>query len=282
MMRKAVAGVVLAMLMVVGFRATGPVPPLGPFLDPANGVWAGAAATNFPAIQQVSIPGLHDSVKVLFDDRGVPHVFASTENDAYRALGYVEARDRLFQMEAQTRAAAGRLTEWAGKRLLETDRENRALGLVWGAERKNAAYDESAPGYQAFTAYADGVNAYISQMRPRDLPVEYRLLNARPMKWEPVYSLYFLSRMSLTLGFNDATVRRLKAESLVGKAAADVLFPVNSPIQQPIQPSGSAEPRFDFATLRAAGAPDTSVLSITRAREELVTALAFRKPTETS
>jgi Protein related to penicillin acylase len=256
MIRKVVAALVLTILVVVGFRASGPVPPLGPFLDPANGVWAGAAATTFPAIQQVTIPGLQDSVKVLFDDRGVPHVFASSENDAYRALGYVEARDRLFQMEAQTRAASGRLTEWAGKRLLDTDRENRALGLVWGAERKNSSYDKSAPGYKAIAAYADGVNAYISQMRPRDLPVEYRLLNARPMKWEPIYSLYFLSRMSLTLGFNDATVRRLKAEALVGKAAADALFPVNSPIQQPVQPSGTSEPRFDFATLPAPGAPE--------------------------
>jgi penicillin amidase len=281
-MRKVVAAVVLAILMVVGFRATGPVPPLGPFLDPANGVWAEAAATNFPVLQRVSIPGLKDSVQVLFDDRGVPHVFAATEDDAYRALGYVEARDRLFQMEAQTRAAAGRLTELAGKRALDTDRENRSLGLVWGAEKKNAAYDKSSPGYKAITAYADGVNAYISQMKPRDLPIEYRLLNARPMKWEPIYSLYFLSRMSLTLGFNDATVRRLKAESLVGKAAADALFPVNSPIQQPIQPSGSSEPRYDFAMLPPPGAPDTSVLAMAKAREELVTALAFRKPTETS
>ncbi|HZK77416.1 MAG TPA: penicillin acylase family protein, partial [Gemmatimonadaceae bacterium] len=281
-MRKALAAVVLLLLMVVGFRATGPVPPLGSFLDPANGVWAEAAATNFPSIEQAAVPGLQKSVQVLFDDRGVPHVFASTEDDAYRALGYVEARDRLFQMEVQTRAAAGRLSELAGDRLLETDRGNRALGLVWGAERKLAGYDKSSPGFKAFTAYADGVNAYIAQMRPRDMPIEYRLLNARPMKWEPVYSLYFLSRMSLTLGFNDATVRRLKAESLVGKAAADALFPVNSPIQQPIQPNGSSQPRFDFATLPAPGAPDSSVLASVKTREDLVNALAFRKPTETA
>ncbi len=281
-MRRAVAGIVLAILMVVGFRATGPVPPLGPFLDPANGVWAGAAATSFPSVQQVTIPGLHDSVHVLFDDRGVPHVFASSEDDAYRALGYVEARDRLFQMEAQTRAASGRLSEWAGDRLLETDRQNRALGLVWGAERKFAAYDRSSMGFKAITAYADGVNDYIAHMRPRDLPVEYRLLNALPMKWEPIYTMYFLSRMSLTLGFNDATVRRLKAEAMVGKDAADALFPVNSPIQQPIQPNGSSKARFDFSSLPAPGAPDSSVLAIARAREDLASSLAFRKPTETS
>jgi len=281
-MRKALAALLLAGLLFIGFKSVGPVPPLGPLLDPANGVWAQAAATNFPALQEVSIPGLSKNVQVLFDDRGVPHVFAESEDDAYRALGYVEARDRLFQMEAQTRATAGRLTEWAGPRLLDTDRSNRELGLVWAAEKKFAAYDKKSPGYKAIAAYADGVNSYISHMRPRDVPVEYRLLNATPMKWEPIYSLYFLSRMSLNLGFNDATVRRLKAESLVGKTAADALFPVNSPIQQPLQPGTTSEPRFDFAILPAPGNPETSILAEARAREELVTNLAFRKPTETS
>ncbi len=279
-MRKVLAAVLLVGLLLIGFKGAGPIPPLGPLLDPANGVWAQAAATNFPAVQQVAIPGLNKKVQVLFDDRGVPHVFADTEQDAYRALGYVEARDRLFQMEAQTRATAGRLTEWAGSRLLDSDRSNRELGLVWAAEKKFASYDKNSIGYRAIEAYADGVNSYIAQMRPRDMPVEYRLLNATPMKWKPIYSLYFLSRMSLNLGFNDATVRRLKAQSLVGKAAADALFPVNSPIQQPIQPLSTSEPRFDFAALPAPGNPDSSVLAEARAREDLSTTLAVRKPTE--
>jgi penicillin amidase len=114
LIRRIVPAALLAILLWAGFRAVGPLPPIGPLLDPANGVWASAAATNFPARQLRQIPGLRDSVTVLFDDRGVPHVFASTESDAWRALGFVVARDRLFQMEAQTRAASGRLTEWAG------------------------------------------------------------------------------------------------------------------------------------------------------------------------
>jgi penicillin amidase len=133
-MRKALPAILLAILLYIGVRPIGPLPPIGPLLDPANGVWASAAATNFPARQLATIRGLHDSVLVLFDDRGVPHIFASTEDDVWRVLGYVVARDRLFQMEAQTRAASGRLTEWAGERALESDRVSRALGLAWGAE----------------------------------------------------------------------------------------------------------------------------------------------------
>src|SRR5687767_987650 len=211
--------------------------------------------------------------RVVFDDRGVPHIFADTEDDAWRALGFVVARDRLFQMETQTRAAAGTLTEWAGDRALDADRESRSIGLVWGAERKLAAYDRSSAGYKAFFAYAEGVNAWIDIMRPRDLPIEYRLLNARPQRWEPIHSLYFLSRMSLTLGLNDATLRRVRAQALVGKTAADALFPVNSPIQEPVQPNGSGGPRFEFNELPPPGVSDAGVAAILAAEERLLAVL---------
>jgi penicillin amidase len=272
--RRGIAAAVLAALLFIGFRSAGPLPPLGPLLDPANGAWATAAATTFPPAQARTLPGLERPAEVHFDDRGVPHIFAQGEADAYRVLGYVVARDRLFQMETQTRATAGTLTEWAGARLLEVDRENRELGLAWGAERKLAAYDRGSPGFKAFAAYAEGVNAWIDQMRPRDVPIEYRLLNARPAKWEPIHSLYLLSRMSLTLGMADATVKRLRAQSLVGAAAADALFPVNSPIQEPIQPNGLGGPRYDFGALPPPGDPDPAVGTALAARRGLLASLA--------
>lgn len=274
MIVRGIAALALAAVLYAGFRPVGPVPPLGPLLDPANGAWAGAASTTFRGVQSLSIPGLTKPVRVVFDDRGVPHIFADTELDAYRALGFVVARDRLFQMEAQTRAASGRLSEWAGKRVLEADREARSLGLAWAAERKLAAYDTTTFGYRALVAYAGGVNAWITSMRPRDLPIEYRLLNARPIAWEPLHSLYFLSRMSMTLGLNDATMKRLRAQSIVGAAAADALFPLNSPIQEPIQPNGLGGPRFDFSELPPPGAGDKSVASALRLQEKLLATLA--------
>jgi penicillin amidase len=272
-MRKVVAAVLLAALLYAGLLSVGPVPPLGNLLDPANGAWANAASTTFPARQAVRIFGIEKPVRIYFDDRGVPHIFAESEGDAYRALGYVQARDRLFQLEAQTRATAGTLSEWAGQRLLPVDREARALGLAWGAEKKFAAYDKSSPGYQALIAYADGVNSYINSMRPRDVPIEYRLLNKRPASWDALHSLYFLSRMSLTLAMNDATLKRLRAQSLVGKAAADALFPVNSAIQEPIQPNGNGGPRYLFHDVAPPGAPDATVATMVAARERLLAAL---------
>jgi penicillin amidase len=122
-------------------------------------------------------------------------------------------------------------------------------------------------------AYSEGVNAWIAQMRPRDLPLEYRLLGARPMQWKAFNSLLFLSRMSLTLGLNDATTRRLGAQALVGKAAADALFPLHSPIQEPIQPNGQKAPRYDFGDLPDPGAPDSTARIAAGARLEILASL---------
>src|SRR5919199_6988372 len=107
----ALAALLLALALYAGARPLGPLPPLGPLLDPANGLWAVASTAELPRSASARVPGLSGRVEVRYDDRGVPHIFAATEEDAYRALGYVVARDRLFQLEIQTRAASGRLTE---------------------------------------------------------------------------------------------------------------------------------------------------------------------------
>src|SRR6516162_714063 len=122
------AVIVLAIALFVG--AT----PIGRVLDPANGIWNVAATADLPRRSSARIPGLTAPVRVVYDDRAVPHIFAATEEDAERALGYVVARDRLFQLEAQSRAGAGTLTELAGPSPLEEDRDTRALGLPAAAE----------------------------------------------------------------------------------------------------------------------------------------------------
>ncbi|UCC74492.1 MAG: penicillin acylase family protein [Gemmatimonadota bacterium] len=207
--------------------------------------------------EAVSLPGLEAPVEVIFDDRGVPHIFASTAEDAARALGHVVARDRLFQMEFRWRTAAGRMTELVGEDALDFDRYVRGLGLAWSAEREFAALDPNSPAAREIAAYAEGVNAWIDGLSPQDVPLEYRLLGARPSRWEPVYSVYLLKLMGWDLTYAVTTdLRRLRLQALVGKEAAAALAPVNSPIQQPIQPNGERRPRFDFAPIPPPGEPD--------------------------
>jgi penicillin amidase len=264
------AAILLCGGLYVGFTPMRGGPALGAFLDPAHGVWALARHADLPARQSARISGLRGGVEVRYDDRSVPHIFARNSDDANRALGWVHARDRLFQMEMQTRAVAGTLSELAGPRLLTLDREARALGLAWGAERTFKTIDPASASGRAVAAYADGVNAYISQMPPTDLPLEYRLLNARPMKWEPKHSLYLLSRMGLTLAFTDGELRRAQVEALVGRAASLALFPANAPVQEPIQPNGQRMARLDWAKLPEPKATDGTKLALARELESAV------------
>ncbi|UCC82740.1 MAG: penicillin acylase family protein [Gemmatimonadota bacterium] len=259
--RVLLSAAVLAAVLHLGARRIGPLPPLGAFLDPLHGVWAAAGGAELTDLDEVVLPGLAAPVRVVFDDRGVPHIFASTSEDAARALGYVVARDRLFQLEVRWRTAAGRMAELAGATALGFDRYVRGLGLAWSAERDFAALDPASPEAREIAAYAEGVNAWIDGLGPSDIPLEYHLLGVEPSPWEPVYSIYLAKLMGWDLTYGVTTdLRRRRLEALVGREAAAALSPVNSPIQQPIQPNGSTGPRFDFVPIAPPGEPDLLAL----------------------
>ena len=118
-------------------------------------------------------------VEVVFDDMGVPHIYAESEPDALYAMGYVHAMERLWQMDLLRRAGAGELSALLGRDLVENDRYLRTLGMREAAERTAVAFEASAPAeiQAAMHAYLDGVNAFIAE---DDLPFEYRLINAEP------------------------------------------------------------------------------------------------------
>lgn len=234
--------VVLALLALAGSRRTGPLPPLGPLLDPVHGIWGAAYSAKLPRSAEAVIPGLTAPVRVVYDDRRVPHVFAATAPDAHRALGYVVARDRLFQMELQARATAGTLSELLGASLLEPDMQARRLGLAWAADQDLQRLGHQPEVAEAVHAYADGVNAFVSSLSAPERPFEYHLLGATPASWEPVHTFYLLKRMGWILSFAPVELAKARVEALVGRTATDALFPVRSPAQEPIVPYRG--PRF--------------------------------------
>jgi penicillin amidase len=255
--RLLLAAAVFGAATYVAARPVGPLPALGPLLDPTRGVWAAARAGDPPAAQTVAIPGLGGRVEVRVDDRRVPHVFAEREEDAYAALGYLVARDRLLQLHVQTLAASGRLTELAGARALPLDREARGLGMPRAAERALRALGDTAASARVLAAYARGINAYLDGLAEADLPVEFKLSGTRPARWEPVHSLHLVNRMGYTLAYLTPEVERAAAAARVGEAAAAALFPVAQPVVEPIQPNGQRAPRVDPLRLPPPGAPDT-------------------------
>jgi len=250
----------LAICLYFGFSPLGTIPALGPFLDPVRGIWASARGTTLPSSIIHTVPGLSGEVQIIYDDRRVPHIFAKTTEDVFRGLGYAVAKDRLFQLEIQTRATAGTLTELLGEDLLPVDRKFRQLALAWSAENDYSRMVSKPNLNTSLKSYSDGVNAWISNMSPSEVPIEYHLLGQKPMSWKPQYSLYLLKRMGWTLTMINTEQRKNAAAALVGREAADGLFPVNSPIQEPIQPNGLQQARFDPMTLPPPGQPNPSML----------------------
>lgn len=135
---------------------------------------------------RLSVAGLQRPVRVLRDAYGMPAIDAGNEHDLMFAIGFIHAQDRLWQMDMARRAAEGRLSELFGAASLPFDRMFRIVGLRRTAEAITAAMaPESMIRLQA---YADGVNAFITQAKGR-YPLEFDLLGYRPEEWSPVHSV---------------------------------------------------------------------------------------------
>jgi penicillin G amidase len=133
------------------------------------------------------LASLSDTVEVYFDDYGIPHIYADQEEDAFRALGYVHAQDRLWQMELLRRVASGGLSEVFGADLLSTDQFFLALGIDDASRKTVAGLDRSDPSVQLTEAYLDGINQFITE---GPTPVEFYLtgLDKRPFELQDVYN----------------------------------------------------------------------------------------------
>ena len=143
---------------------------------------------------EIRIKGLHAPVQVLRDSWGVPHIYAEDEHDLFMAQGFVQAQDRLWQMESNRRLASGRLSELIGPPSLELDRLVRTLGVMRAARREVASYNPS--DLNRLNAFAAGVNAFIEH-RKDSLPLEFRLLNVTPEPWRPEDSIAWAKMMAL-------------------------------------------------------------------------------------
>src|SRR6185312_9623726 len=134
----------------------------------------------------IAVPRLGAKVEILRDGDGIVTIRAQSEADAYYALGFVHAQDRLFQMDMMRRWGAGRLSEVVGAAAADTDKFMRILGFYRLAEASLA----KLPNEMRVTmeAYAAGVNAFLAT-RGGALPPEFALLGYSPEPWRPADSL---------------------------------------------------------------------------------------------
>ena len=145
--------------------------------------------------------GLRAPVRVVEDRFGIPHVYATNEWDLFFTVGYLHARDRLFQMDVSRRRAEGTLAELVGEAALGEDVQMRTLGLSRAAAASLARLSEGARA--DLEAYAAGVNAFIDEaVRSGNLPEAYGALElSRVRPWRPVDSISVLKLVGFSLSF---------------------------------------------------------------------------------
>lgn len=218
-----ISGLLVIGLLYAFNTKFGQIPPLGKFLDPSHGIWQNDKTEDFA--QNLELTNLKAEVQIVYDQDLIPHIFAQNEEDLYRAQGYVTAQNRLWQMEFQTHAAAGRLSEIIGVAAINYDREQRRKGMTFGAENTLKMMADDQEGKSYIEAYTDGVNQYISSLEPKDYPTEYKLLDYAPEPWEVKKTALLLMYMTdmLAGGDNDLEFSNLVHE--LGKEQFNFLFP---------------------------------------------------------
>ena len=162
--------------------------PLSPSTLQASAQSSGSGPGVEVLLPQV-LAALREPAFVLTDPFGVPHIYAKNPHDLYVVTGYVQARDRLFQMDVLRRQASGTLAELLGPAVLPSDVQMRTLGIRRAAEASLATISPEARAEAE--AFAAGVNAFIEQAQAAGkLPPEYGILEiTRVEPWTPVDSL---------------------------------------------------------------------------------------------
>lgn len=190
---------------------------------------------------EASLKGLKEDVEVMYDAYGVPHIYAMHADDAYFALGYVHAQDRLFQMEMLRRAADGRLAEVLGPDLLKVDRLFRTLGLNQFAEEhaKKFLSSDSTEFQKAALAYQRGVNAYIEHGKT---PVEFNIIGIPKTPFTP--KDIYLAIGFMSFGFADGLQTDPVLEKIRNEYGSDYLkdLAVETPLDMPRIPSYRGQP----------------------------------------
>lgn len=229
----------------------GAVPPIGKFLSPQHGFWQNAEPVDCNFSEDLSFSNLKGKVNVYFDERLVPHVFAEQEEDAFFVQGYLHAKFRLWQMDFQNRAAAGRLSEVLGNKtaIINYDRQQRRLGMVYGAENAVKEIEKDSYTKQIADAYTAGVNAYISTLTESTLPLEFKLLDYQPENWSNLKIALFAKLMTSDLAgqayAND--IAYTNENSIFSRAEINLLYPQIFDSTSPIIPAGTY---FDSASVR--------------------------------
>ncbi len=234
----------------------GSLPALGRLVDPINGCWTSAEDADKNFTETISIPSLSHNAQVWFDARMVPHIHAASDHDIYYLEGYIHAYFRLWQMDMETRAAAGKVSEVIGIKGFEFDRKQRRKGMIYAAEQSLKAMEADPRTKVMMDAYTEGINAYISQLKFRDFPLEYKLMGFKPEPWTNIKSALLLKYMAddLTGATDDIPLSYLR--EVLSPEIFQLLYPESITGSKTIIPHGTI---FEKPSLGKPTAPANTI-----------------------
>jgi len=212
----------------------GVLPPLGKFFDPHGGFWNNAEYEGESRQLDLSGLDLELPATVILDERSVPHIFAGNDHDLYFLQGYLTAKDRLWQMEFQTHAAAGRISEIVGAKAIGFDKEQRRIGMVASAQKALDAFSQDSVCVNVVQAYADGINTFIKTLDRSSRPFEYRLLEYEPEPWTPLKCSLLLKYMAKMLNGTERDFENTALLELLGRELFDELYPEQNLLSDPV------------------------------------------------
>lgn len=234
---KALSLILFSLILTLAMNSRiGVLPPLGKFFDPHGGFWQNAEYEGESRQIDLSLIQLELPASVILDDRGVPHIFAGNDRDLYYLQGYLTAKDRLWQMEFQTHAAAGRISEIVGEKAIGFDKEQRRIGMVTSAQKAINAFLDDSVCVNVVQAYTDGINAYISTLDRTNLPFEYRMLDYEPEAWTPLKCSLLLKYMAKMLNGTERDFENTALLELLGRDLFDELYPEQNLLNDPVVP----------------------------------------------
>lgn len=185
---------------------------------------------------EFKIDGINNTVNIYYDDFGIPHIYAQNEEDAYFALGYVYANDRLFQTELLKRLSSGTLSEILGKDLIKVDKYMRIHGLREIAEKSAKKYmSNNDEQYQkSFNAYLNGFNKYLNTAT---LPIEFKILGIPKNELKPAdtYSILNFIALGFTMPVHQESMSAYINKKLGSKYIEDLYFGEKPSTQAPLQ-----------------------------------------------
>jgi penicillin amidase len=239
----AAVAVSVVLLGVLGF-GYGTTPALGPALDPGRGAWTSAGGGEPVRSETLGVKGLQHAVTVSFTSHGVASISAASDHDMFVALGYVHAQFRLSEMDEERRLGEGRLAQLGGPTDLASDEFELRLGLLRTAQQEWAQMPKASPAAQALTAYAQGVNARLAQVRASgQWPAVFSLPGVYPAPWTPVDSLVIQGVLTQELDFTATPLDYALLERSLGAARTMTWFPlIAKNAQTPYDPGPYSKP----------------------------------------